>query len=267
MNRFQPFKNHCHHWLSVFIVTGICLILISGCGKHTILVYPIEQFSKQIVPGNTYVVLGQTIGKGNIDRVAYALQMHGQVSIKSKGVQTPDAETMTVEFNDPQQIDFLVTDRSGHAYRIWEINPGQVHENARALLFCQMFGKGDFVWMPHAHAKSKKSEAWMVPVEYGKENFFYGIAFFLTRPGIYYLGEAVISGTVFKQSSEQGSMISIGDYQRGIRSFPDRARSHLENFRIDTTDFFDLSGKWKKISWEDWMRYKKGDPSVSYATP
>jgi len=238
--------------------------VFSGCSRLKTRVYPVEQLKHSVLPGNTYVILGQEIRDGNIRRVSHALYINGHMAI-SKGVVTPKVYYMDLKTED--QIDFLVTDRSNHAYRIWEIDPKEIKPEGRALVFCQMFGNDQFTRMPRSDTGIGKKTAWMTPVEYGKETFFYGIAFTLTRPGIYYLGEAAIGGSLFEQTDTGKKFISIGDFRRGVYASPEKAVSYLKTLRIDTSIFFDLSGQWKKLSWDDLIPYKNADPNVLYAIP
>ncbi len=251
--------------LFYLIFPMLCMLLAAGCGSKKTKVYSHEQFERSILPGNTYVILGQEIGQGNIERVSFALHFNGYANAKSKGVQTPEAKNITLKATD--QIDFVITDRSKHAYRIWEIPFDDVQTNGRAMLFCQMFSKHDFTWMPQSKTRIGRNNSWMAPIEYGKENYFHGIAFTLVKPGIYYLGETVISGRLFEDKETDNIRTSIENYRLGVRSNPEKAKSHLKSLRIEPSSFFDLSREWKELSWNDLGKYKKADSSVYYYAP
>ena len=253
------------HLLFCLMLPLLSILLFTGCGTKKTKVYSLEQFEHSILPGNTYVILGQEIGPGNIERVSYALHRNGNAMAQSKGVQTPEAKNIRLKATD--QINFVITDKSRHAYRIWEIPADDVQTDGRAMLFCQMFSKHDFVWMPQSNTRIGRKNSWMAPIEYGKENYFHGIGFNLTKPGVYYLGEAAISGRLFNEKKADNVSTSIENYRLGIRSNPEKAKSHLKALRIVPSSFFDLSREWEKMSWNDLEKYKKADPSVYYYSP
>lgn len=240
------------------------LLLFTGCAKTK--VFTTEYFNHPVSPEKTYVVLGQSIGTGNIERVSYALHVNGNPDALSKGVQIPTADYKKFKF--PKQLNFLVTDASNHAYRIWEIDAKEIHDKGNAFLFCQMFSNSEFTWIPVSRTRiGFLKSSWMVPVEYQRENHFYGIAFTLKKPGIYYLGEASIAGTLISDESQGSKTILIGDYERRIQSLTPLVKSHLKTHGIDSDRFYDLSKEWKQFSWEDLADYKKGSDAVKYSSP
>lgn len=278
-------KHLCVKSMSLIVTVILSVFSFTGCIDYK--TYKSEQFRYPISPDKTYVVLGEKIGKGNITNVAYGLHINGHAIAKGKGVRVVGTKLGCTP-KGKNQIDFIVAPRNQMVYRIWEIDPKEIKPDGRALLFCCSLTSKKHCVIPRDNELIGLLVSWMGPVFFTKGDnddlSFNGMAFELTKPGVYYLGNVTVTGELekFDQDRYKKSLKSSASYQlmksdltlyalanggEFVSSRVRAAKKHLESLGISTASFYDLSKKWANLRYEDLDDYKNADADIFYAKP
>lgn len=251
--------------VSLFLAFSV--LALNGCLPVQGKIVTEEQLAP-IKSNQAYIVIGEEIGEGNLVRMAVSLHMNGKLK-KSKGIQLPDV--ISYWMTDMQRGYFhmefkqLSSGRSG--YRVWVIPENDIRAGGRSIVYIHSVSTARHHFTPTDMSKPFLNPSFFVPLEFASQGpDFYGNAFVVDRPGVYYLGDLKISGEMDKETYRSKHFQTLSwevTNQGDIGS----VEVYLESKGMGDMPFYDLSGAWQNIPTEKLLGYKRGELDFEYAQP
>lgn len=245
MQHFFRERGICY---SIFII--FILLFLAGCVSNSSKIVTNDKFTN-VAPDKAYIILGQKILDGNIKRISVALFCNDKI-IKSKGIQLAGAEFSGQQYGGKQHNEFIIADSDNHGYTVWEI-PIEKSSMTKCLLFIQSVSSGKTHFVPTVGPLSKyafRRGTNFIPIKSETSDSFLGSRFEIEAPGIYYLGEIMISadlGHTKKHKWDGAYVMKDLTFKINKTSDLDNAKSYLSDTQKDKIVINDLSGAWKQI--------------------
>ena len=256
----------------LYFVLTLMLLLLSGCATTSVL--DRNQLNTDLSPSESvYIIVGEEIGKGNINAFLVQLFIGGE-RYSGKGILLKEAyenkktpKLLGGIFNNPDYLS--VSDRDRHAYRIWKIPFSEISKNGKAIAYPALLHAGDNIEFGKFEG-CNTGQILKVPAPFEYEKYlcwlqkqpeynFLGNSFEINQPGIYYLGEIMIKGTI-----KQTDMSYI--FGRDFSILPGKLNekklySLLSEYKIENLPFFDFSNFLARLSGLDFNDYVNGKKS------
>jgi hypothetical protein len=212
-------------------------------------------------PEDSFVIVGIRLAQSNSRLTAAALMLYlNGVQLPPKGVVTPGVYGKEVEYFTGGKIrthldkaSYVATGADGRAFRIWHIPASYLTKGARArvFLFPQWIMEGKNTWSISTLTNNPRPLGWTQDSSTWK---FDGLAIEISAPGVYYVGDVEIRGTVWSDSG--GASYEV---QTTIRSDPRAGYAAFAwQTRIPAFPYFDFSRAWRKLPGQEFENYLWG---------